>query len=91
MEFPFSGFQIVPYIFQPVWRNGRMFNTGPKDPGFESRARQLVFLFQAGELIATVRWPSSPVVIIGPGSHKFLPSVSAGGRVLVHSTVKIST
>ena len=28
---------------EPVWRNGRAFDSGPIDPGFEVRSDQMVF------------------------------------------------
>ena len=29
--------------YQPVWRNGRAYDSGPRGPGFETRLGQLVF------------------------------------------------
>ena len=84
---PRSTVRITTHCFRAiVWCNSRAFDSGPRNPGFETRLSQVSFLLgdknKSAVLGGPVCWECSHKA--WPIHHHFSSTVSAGGRVNVH-------
>ena len=61
--------QTLSNIAEPVWRNGRAYDAGPRGPGFKTTG----FFPQPSELIGTIRWPTTLRMHIGPSTDYHSP------------------